>query len=183
LAQEPNTAVKSDEELMTAVAKGDRGAFSELVTRHKGVIWRAAWRYTGNNEDASDICQTVFLKLFEAASRYKISASFKTYLFRIVNNVCIDHYRKKRPAAGIDAAEAIDTAPLPDERHEARERNRKLRTVIAGLPKRQRWAVVLRYEADLSIKEIAATMGATQKAVERLLAHAREALRGIAMQE
>jgi RNA polymerase sigma-70 factor (ECF subfamily) len=182
LAQEPSAAMKSDEELMTAVALGDRGAFSLLVTRYQGVIWRAAWRYSGNTEDASDICQTVLLKLYEAGSRYKISATFKTYLFRITNNTCIDHYRKKRPEASNDPVEVADSAPLPDEMLEERKRDRGLRFAISQLPERQRRAVVLRYEADLQVKEIAATMGVTQKAVERLLAHAREALRGNAMQ-
>jgi RNA polymerase sigma-70 factor (ECF subfamily) len=182
LTQVPGTAEKTDEELMTAIASGDCGAFSLLVTRYQGVIWRTAWRYTGNAEDARDICQTVFLKLYEAGSRYKISAAFKTYIFRITNNACIDHYRKKRPEAGKDSVEVTDTSPLPDEAHEKRDRDRRLRCAIALLPERQRRAVALRYEADLPVKEIAVTMGATQKAVERLLAHARAALHGVAMQ-
>jgi RNA polymerase sigma-70 factor, ECF subfamily len=182
LTQNPETTTKSDEELMASVALGDRSSFSLLVTRYQGVIWSAAWRYTGNAEDASDICQTVFLKLYEAGSRYKISATFKTYLFRITNNVCIDHYRKKRPEAANDPVEVADSTPLPDEMLEERKRDRWLRFAISQLPERQRRAVVLRYEADLLVKEIAVTMGVTQKAVERLLARAREALRGNAMQ-
>jgi RNA polymerase sigma-70 factor (ECF subfamily) len=177
LAPEPSTPGKSDEELMTAVAGGDHGAFRLLVARYQGAIWRAAWRYTGNPEDARDICQMVFLKLYETGSRYRITAAFKTYLFRITNNVCIDHYRKKRPAAGVDSAETPDTAPLPDERHDERERDRELNNAIGVLPERQRRAMTLRYEADLPVKEIASIMGITPKAVERLLAHAREVLR------
>jgi len=182
LTQNPDTTTKTDEELMTAVALGNRVAFSLLVTRYQDAIWRAAWRYTGNSEDAGDICQTVFLKLYEAGSRYKISATFKTYLFRITNNTCIDHYRKKRPEAVNDPVEVADFAPLPDEMLEERKRGRGLRFAISQLPQRQRRAVVLRYEADLRVKEIAGVMGITQKAVERLLAHARDALRGNAMQ-
>jgi len=183
LVQEPRTAVNTDEELMTAFAGGDREAFSLLVTRYQSATWRVAWRFTSNTEDARDICQTVFLKLYESAPRYKISAAFKTYLFRITNNACIDHYRKKRPETGKNSVEATDTSPLPDERLEERDRDRKLHSAIAQLPERQRRAVVLRYEADLPVKEIAAAMGITQKAVERLLAHARESLRDTAMKE
>ena len=182
MAQEPSTAMKADEELMAAVALGDRGAFSLLVTRYQDAIWRAAWRYTGNAEDARDICQTVFLKLYEAGSRYKISATFKTYLFRITNNTCIDHYRKKRPEATNDPVEVADSAPLPDEMLEEHKRGRGLRFAISQLPQRQRRALILRYEADLRVKEIAEVMGSTQKTVERLLAHAREALRENAIQ-
>jgi RNA polymerase sigma-70 factor, ECF subfamily len=179
---EPAATENTDEELMASVATGDRWAFGVLVERYQGIIWRAAWRYTGNTEDARDICQTVFLKLYEAGSRYKISATFKTYIFRITNNTCIDHYRKKRPEAANDPVEVADSSPLPDEMLEERTRDRGLRFSILQLPERQRRAVVLRYDADLRVKEIAATMGITQKAVERLLAHAREALRRNAVQ-
>jgi RNA polymerase sigma-70 factor (ECF subfamily) len=148
-----------------------------LVKRYQGIIWRIAWRYTGNSEDARDICQMVFIKLYEAKSRYRITAAFRTYLFRIANNVCIDHYRKNRHISEIDTAKVTDTAPLSDERHEERERNRGLHSAIAQLPERQRRAVALRYEADLPVKKIAITMGITRKAVERLLAHARGSLR------
>jgi RNA polymerase sigma-70 factor, ECF subfamily len=176
----PETAftMNTDEELMTAVASGDRGAFDLLVKRYQEIIWRIARRYTGNDEDARDICQTVFLKLLDAASRYKIFSTFRTYLFRITNNVCIDHYRKKRPEAD-DSIETMDTAPLPNETFEKNERNRQLQHALTQLTERQRRAIVLRYDADLSVREIAASMHVSEKAVERLLAHAREALRGL----
>jgi RNA polymerase sigma-70 factor, ECF subfamily len=179
LMAEHAAMANTDEELMASVATGDRGAFSVLLERYQGIIWRTAWRYTGNSEDARDICQMIFLKLYEARSRYKITAAFKTYIFRIANNVCIDHYRKKHHTSEIDATELTDPAPLSDERHEERVRDRVLHSAIAQLPERQRRAVALRYEAELPVKEIAITMGITQKAVERLLAHARDALRGI----
>lgn len=174
---ETTKPVNTDEELMASVVTGDRWAFGVLVERYQGIVWRIAWRYTGNSEDAGDICQTVFLKLYEAKSHYRIAAAFKTYLYRIANNVCIDHYRKKRQTSEIETAEMPDAAPMSDERHEERERDRELHSAIAQLPERQRRAVALRYEADLPVKEIAITMGITPKAVERLLAHAREALR------
>jgi RNA polymerase sigma-70 factor (ECF subfamily) len=177
---EPTKTINSDKELITSVAAGDRWAFRVLVERYQRVIWRIAWRYTSNSEDARDICQTVFLKLYEARSSYRFAAAFKTYLFRIVNNVCVDHYRKKHYTSDIiDTDEVTDTAPLSDDMHEERVRVRLLCSAIAQLPERQRRAVALRYEADLPVKEIAITMGITRKAVERLLAHARESLRRI----
>jgi RNA polymerase sigma-70 factor (ECF subfamily) len=178
LMPDPAVTMNTDENLMTAVASGDHEAFSILVKRYQGIIWRIARRYTGNDEDARDICQTVFLKLFDAGFRYRISATFRTYLFRITNNVCIDHYRKKRPEVD-DSLETMDTAPLPNEMFDKNERNRQLQHALAQLPERQRSAIVLRYDADLPVKEIADSMHVSEKAVERLLAHAREALRGL----
>jgi RNA polymerase sigma-70 factor (ECF subfamily) len=171
--------MNTDEELMTAVSSGDRSAFDILVKRYQGSVWRVARRFTGNDEDARDICQTVFLKLYDAGFRYKIAASFKTYLFRITNNVSIDYYRKKRSEAGNYSMESTDSAPLQDEILEESERHRKLHHALAQLPERQRIATALRYEADLPVKEIAVAMGVSQKAVERLLAHMREALRSM----
>jgi len=176
-------AVKTDEELMAAVALGDREAYRVLVTRYQAAIWRTAWRYTGNSEDAQDICQTVFLNLYRAVSSRKISTAFKTYLFRIANNACIDHYRRKRHDPTGESTEARDTAPLPDQALEERQRSRSLQRAIARLPERQRRAVVLKYEVGLPVMEIAAAMGVTQKAVERLLAHAREALRSTVLRD
>jgi RNA polymerase sigma-70 factor, ECF subfamily len=176
LTQEPGMT-GSDESLMAAVSSGNLEAFSRLMERHQGAVWRAAWRFTGNPEDARDICQTVFLKLYEAGSRYTPSASFKTYLFRITNNTCIDHYRKKRHDEVKNLTKTTEIASSPEEKFDKQERGRRLRHTITRLPERQRRAVALRYEADLSIKEIASIMGITQKAVERLLARARETLR------
>jgi RNA polymerase sigma-70 factor, ECF subfamily len=176
-------AVQTDEDLVVAVALGDQDAYRLLVTRYQDAIWRVAWRYTGNVQDAQDICQTVFLKLYEAAPRFRMHAAFRTYLFRIANNACIDHCRRRRPEVGWDSVEAVDTAPLPDQAAETRERTRRLQCAIARLSERQRRAVVLKYEADLPVQEIAAAMGITRKAVERLLAHARAMLRRMIVQD
>jgi RNA polymerase sigma-70 factor, ECF subfamily len=174
---EPAIAINSDETLIASVATGDRRAFGVLMDRYYRTIWRTAWRYTGNSEDARDICQMVFLKVYEARCSFRFTAAFKTYLFRIANNVCIDHYRKKHLTSELDTDEVTDTVRLSDERHEDRVQVQGLRGAIAQLPERQRRAVALRYEAELPVKEIAITMGITRKAVERLLAHARESLR------
>jgi RNA polymerase sigma-70 factor (ECF subfamily) len=102
---------------------------------------------------------------------------FKTYLFRIVNNTCLDFLKKKRPINQDVLSDIHDTSPLPTDVLIASEREKAVRFAIKRLPKRQQTAIILRYDATLSIHEIADILKVTEKAVERLLAHARLALR------
>jgi RNA polymerase sigma-70 factor (ECF subfamily) len=168
---------RTDEELMTAASHGDMHAFEQIVQRYQAVVWRLAIRFIGNTADAQDITQIAFMRLLEAARRYQATALFKTYLFRIVTTTCIDHVRKKRPILLEEPSLLTqDDATLATDEMAIRERNAILRQAIDGLPLRQRSAIVLRYDAALSIREIAAVLKSTEKAVERLLAHARKAL-------
>jgi RNA polymerase sigma-70 factor (ECF subfamily) len=171
--------VLSDEELMIAATQGDMKAFEQIVLRHQASVWRVACRFLRDIEEARDITQSVFLKLFESAPRYRKTATFKTFLFRIVNNTCIDHYRKKRPFHLSDPPDVPDESPLPSEGLLAREREKAVRRALQDLPNRQHSAVILRYEAELSVREIAEVVHSSEKAVERLLAHAREALHSV----
>ena len=166
----------SDEDLMTKSSHGDLKAFEQLVLRHQSSVWRVACRYICNTEDARDITQKVFVKLFEMSPRYEERALFKTFLFCIVNTTCLDFIRKKRPIIFESLPDQYDDSPLQIDTITSAEREKAVKNAIERLPSRQRLAVVLRYDAELSIREIAEILKTTGKAVERLLAHARSAL-------
>ena len=166
----------SDEELMLSAAGGDMEAFGELVLRHQDRAWRTAYHYVANRADAEELAQEAFLRILGAAASYRPSARFTTYLYRVVANLCLDHRRKKRPDRQGDLSRRASSLPSPDAQMEAREREETVRRALDRLPDRQRMAVVLRYYEELPLREIAATMDATPKAVERLLARARECL-------
>jgi RNA polymerase sigma-70 factor, ECF subfamily len=169
--------VASDEELMASAAQGNTSAFEQIVLRYQASVWRVAYRFCGNSADAQDIGQIAFLKLFETAARYRPAALLKTYLFRIVHTTCIDHARKKKPVASDDPADISDDSSSAIEYMIRRERDETIRRSIEKLPVRQKSAVILRYEAELPIRAIANIMKISEKAAERLLAHARSALR------
>jgi RNA polymerase sigma-70 factor (ECF subfamily) len=166
----------SDEDLMLAVGRGDAQAFEEIVLRHQASAWTIAYRFVGNREDAEDLTQNAFLRLLNAAPRYRPTASFQTYFSRIVSRLCLDHIQKKRPILLDALPELEDPSPLPDGVLVSKEKSSAVRRGIALLPPNQRLAVILRYYEEYSCRDIATAMDVTEKAVERLLARGREAL-------
>jgi RNA polymerase sigma-70 factor (ECF subfamily) len=166
----------SDERLMRSVRDGDLAAFEQLVLRHQAEAWRVAYRFTGDAAEAEDLAQEAFLRILDAAGRYTPTASFRTYLFSILNRRCIDHVRKKRPLVTDDLPQLTDDGPSPPSRLSRRERDAAIQAALDTLPPAQRMAAVLRYFEGLGWAEIAEAMGLSAKSVERLLARAREHL-------
>lgn len=168
-----------DEELMIAVSRGDLGAFEQLVLRHQTSAWNAAFRFLGDHAEAEDVVQDAFLKIYDAAPRYEVTAKFRTYLYRVVTRLCIDRAERKRPRYGRDVPEISDSGDCPLKTLTSAERQQQIRRALDGLPPNQRMAVILKYFDCLSSAEIAASMEITTKAVERLLARARESLESL----
>ena len=168
----------SDETMMLAVARGDLAAFERLVLRHQESAWRTAYRMLGCHQTAEDVAQEAFLRVFEAAKRYRPTAAFRTYLYRIVVRLCLDHLRKRRPLP-TDNLLPADDWPSPEQGAAHAEQAQAVQEAIGRLPPKQRTAVVLRYYEGLSGREIAVAMETSLKAVERLLARARATLEGL----
>jgi RNA polymerase sigma-70 factor (ECF subfamily) len=166
----------SDEELMLAVARGDLSAFGQLVTRHQTSAWNAAYRFVGNTADAEDIAQEAFLRILDSADRYRPTASFRAYLYRIVARLCFDLSRRKRQRRHVGLPDPAEDYAAPEGVFVRGERTAALRQALDSLPPAQKMAVILRYYEDLGYREIAAVLKTTDKAVERLLARARAAL-------
>lgn len=166
----------SDEDLMLSVRDGDLDAFERIVLRHQAEAWRVAYRFTGDAAEAEDLAQNACLKILDAASRYKPTATFRTYFYRVLTRLCIDHRRKKRPGLADPFPNKPDTAPSPSVLADQAERDALIQAALNSLPADYRMAVVLRYFEGLSGAEMAEAMGRSVKAVERLLARAKSAL-------
>ncbi|NOY12252.1 MAG: sigma-70 family RNA polymerase sigma factor [Deltaproteobacteria bacterium] len=169
------TVIK-DEQLMLRVAEGNLDAFNELVRRHQRTAWRIAHRFLGDPAEAEDVAQEAFLRILAAAPRYKPSAAFSTYLYRVVARLCIDNTRKKRPVFTNTLPETVDSSPDPATALVQKDRDALIRKALDALPSRQRMVVILKYYEGLRYGEIARAMGTTVKAVERLLGRARKTL-------
>ena len=166
----------SDEALMLSVRDGDLYAFDQLVLRHQSAAWAVAYRYLGDADEAEDMVQEAFLRILDAADRYKPTAAFRTYLFSVLTRLCIDHTRKKRPLPTDKLPEVHDPGLTPAGHIEREEMKSATQRALDSLPPRYRMAIVLRYFEGLSGAEIAEAMKTSPKAVERLLARARKSL-------
>jgi RNA polymerase sigma-70 factor, ECF subfamily len=167
----------NDEALMARVAKGDQGAFRELARRHVPVMLGVARRILGNAAEAEDVAQEAMLRVWTHAPRWQPLAQFRTWLSRVVVNLCLD---RKRKAAWVEleaAGEMADPAPLADDSAETAERERLLAAAIAQLPERQRTAIVLSYTEGMSNAEVAEILNTTVSAVETLLVRGKQNLR------
>ena len=161
---------------MLAVAQGDLDAFDQIVLRHQELAWRIAFRFLGDRHEAENVAQEAFLRILDAAPRYKPTAAFGTYLSRVVTRLCLDHAQKKRPLPADSLPAVQDVNPSAAERMAVQDRDRTIRAALDGLPPAQRMAVVLRYFEGLDCRSVASAMDTTVKAVERLLARARGTL-------
>lgn len=164
---------------MLAAGKGDLQAFEQLIRAHQRSAWCAAYRFLGDAAEAEDVVQDAFLKILDAAPRYKPTATFRTYLYRVVTRLCIDRKQKKKPVYTSDLPHEIDSHSSPSKHLEIQERENRVRAALDILPPKQRMAVILKYYEDLRYAEIADVLNVSQKAVERLLARARTSLQAI----
>jgi RNA polymerase sigma-70 factor (ECF subfamily) len=168
---------ESDEALMARVAKGDQRAFRELARRHLPVMLGVARRILGNAAEAEDVAQEAMLRVWTHAPRWQPLALFRTWLSRVVVNLCLDR-KRKAPWVELEAAgEIADPAPLAGEAAETAERERLLAAAIAELPDRQRAAIVLSYTEGMSNAQVAEILDTTVSAVETLLVRGKQNLR------
>jgi RNA polymerase sigma-70 factor (ECF subfamily) len=168
---------ESDEALMARVAKGDQGAFRLLARKHLPAMVGLARRILGNAAEAEDVGQEAMLRVWTHAPKWQPLAAFKTWLTRVVVNLCLDR-KRKTPLLDLEAAgEIADPAPDAGEQAESAERERMLVAAIGQLPDRQRSAILLTYTEGLSNAEVAGILGTSVSAVETLLVRGKQNLR------
>lgn len=162
---------------MARLAAGDRDALALLVRRHQRRVLELAYRTTGNHALAEDVAQEAFLRVWRSARRYKPTAEFTTWLYRIVVNLCLDAF-KRRKAVPMETAATVDGEMLgPDRAVEAHELAIAVQAAVAALPERQRVAVALHRFSGLTVRATADATGWSESAVESLLVRAYSSLR------
>ena len=176
----------TDDELVGLVARGDRVAFTRLVGRHRSRLLALTTRSLGNRAAAEDIVQETFTRAWIKAPLWQVRepgrgepshASYAAWLTRVAVNLSIDQTRKVRPTTLDAIEEPQDPAMLADATIIARERAARIKAAIAALPERQRLAISLTYDAEMSNADGAAAMSVSVGAFELLLVRARRALR------
>jgi RNA polymerase sigma-70 factor (ECF subfamily) len=162
---------------MRRIARGEEPAFRLLAGRYAARAIGLARRITGNDADADEVVQEALLRVWVNAPRWRPVASFRTWFYRIVLNLCLNRRRSRSFVAIEHAGDPPDPAADAAARIESDEADRQVAAAIGGLPDRQRAAIVLTYSEDFSNAEAAAILGVSVSALEALLVRAKRVLR------
>lgn len=176
----------SDEELMVRVQDADHSAFSVLVTRHTRMFYAAAYRMYPYQDEAEDIVQEAFMKLWNRPEIWKADkgAKFTTWFYRVVTNQAIDFARKIKNTKGSETLDRItDKTANQQEVMEQTQQEQMLEDAIQELPERQKLALNLCFYEGLSNKEAAEIMEVGVKALESLLMRAKAGLKDILVRQ
>lgn len=181
--------VDPDAERMLRVQRGDLAAFEELVEAHRQGVLNLVGRTLGDSVESEDIAQTVFVQVFKSAPRYTATARFRTWLYTIARNLCLNELRRRarHRADSLDLDHGDDPAafrpepraggPLAGEALERDELVAKVGEAIHSLPEKQRTALLLCREEELSYEEIARVLGCSVSATKSIIHRGRETLK------
>src|SRR5512134_2236087 len=158
----PAAQPATPDSLIEKCLAGDQVAWEAIVRQNWRKVFNVAYKFVGKHDEAEDLTQDIFLKIFKALSTFDRRANFQTWIVSISRNLCIDHYRSVRKerqtiAREIDAGDlqpaSSDRGPYADAEHQ--DLRAMLRQALEGLPVTLRTAVVLRDLQELSYQEIA----------------------------
>jgi RNA polymerase sigma-70 factor (ECF subfamily) len=180
-----------DIRLMLRVRDDDESAFAELVEAYHQRLVTVMHHLVGRGDEAEDLAQEVFLRVFRSRKKYHPRAKFSTWLFTIANNLALNHLRnrQRKPTVALNVRDSGPLGPrpmeqlakgrenAPDRAMQQRELAAVVREALETLNERQKVAVVLNKFEDMNYADIAEVMGLTTKAVKSLLSRARENLR------
>ena len=180
-------ATRPDESIVAGVVAGSSADFEILVRRHQSAIYSFLLRMLHDPEEALDLTQEVFLKVFCSLERYDARFRFTTWMYRIASNAAIDHIRKRRPGRVLSldtwpdddqpVREVAGSGPTPDQILQARETRGRLEGALKALPSDYRQVLLLRHEGERRYDEIAKITGLPIGTVKNRIFRAREILR------
>ncbi|HEY2867775.1 MAG TPA: sigma-70 family RNA polymerase sigma factor [Pyrinomonadaceae bacterium] len=190
----------SDHDLIEQAKQGDEDAFAEIVHRYKNPIVNYLYRFLNDYEEAVDLAQETFVRVYFAIDRYHRGFAFSTYIYRIATNLAISEIRRRRrrrllSLSGLFQSDYEETAEyqprdermLPDAELVGDEQSRVIARAIAALPEKYRVAIILRDVEGRSYEEIAAIMelglGTTKSRINRGRGLLREKLKSYLLSE
>jgi len=159
----------SDSEIIADYLNGNKESLNILVGRYINLIYSFTYRYVGNEEEAEDITQDVFVKAWNNIKKFDQEKSFKTWIFSIAKNTALDWLKKKKaiPFSNFENEEGentlaetlADPASLPPELFEKAEIEKELNSALEKLPPKHRMVLFLRYNNDFNFREISESLG------------------------
>ena len=168
----------SDSELISRARLGEVVAFEQLVHRYDRKVLSIASLYTRNEEDAKDIYQEAFLRVYRGLPGFRGKSQFSTWLHRVVTNVCLSYQRKTLKVKNVSfedeefgqtVAATAAGGDSPEELFGDAEISQHVSNALETLPDQQRLVFILRHFQDLKLSEIADTMNCAEGTVKRYL--------------
>lgn len=174
--------------LAKLASNGDRNAFRELVDLYTDKIFHLANRMLGNRQEAEDIVQETFLRVYKNLGKYDVNQKFSTWIYRIATNLCIDRLRRRKFQYSLDAevadGEGLDWYAMlasdeagPEQKLILSEMQLQLHKAIESLPDKYKSVVILRYLHDLSLQEISEVLDMPVTTIKTRVHRGREFLR------
>lgn len=188
---QPVSGKRSDHDLLEATKNGDEGAFAELVARYQNQITNYIYRLLNDYEEAIDLAQETFVRVYFAAGRYHTHFAFSTYIYRIATNLAISEMRRRKrrklmSLTGLFQSEDGDSdkefdipddESLPEDEVLDKEKSAVITRAIASLPEKYRLPLVLREVEEKSYDEVAEILDLSQGTLKSRLSRGRGLLK------
>jgi len=179
-----------DAALMLRVKRGDMRAFEELADKYKQPIVNLMYRMLRDPDEAEDLAQNVFIRVYQSAKRYEASAKFSTWIFTIARRLCLNEIRRRgrHPSESLESSQSEHEEQAPRQYEDLKtfsppeaflhgELAQKIEAALAQLPEKQRLAIVLCRQEELSYEEIARVLRCSVPATKSLIHRGRETLK------
>jgi len=177
--------------LIRAAQQGDQDAFASLVQTYDQNVLRIAINLLRSPEEAKDVYQEAFLRVYRNLSSFRFDCSFSTWLYRIVTNICLDHLRKRKvrkeeppvadtPSGGFNLLEAVEEQRAdnnPQRRLLTGELRARIERALAALTPRERMVFEMRHYQGLRLRAIGESLGTTEEAAKNCLFRATQKMR------
>lgn len=171
---------QSDEELVAAIRAGDTDLYGILYERYADKVYRKCLSFVKNEQVAQDNVQDIFLKVFYKLSNFKGKSRFSTWLYAITYNYCVEFYRKNSKYSHVDVDERMD---LQEEGMEEQEllklRTEQLAWALDRVNPEDKRILLMKYQDEMSIKEIMDQFDIAESAVKMRLARARKRVKSV----
>lgn len=179
-----------EKDLIRSIRSGDKESFRLLYDRHAPAVYRLCLRFTGNTQEAEDLCQDVFVKVYTSIRTFNAHSRLSTWIHRITVNHALNHLRKNKNSRhcltlDVNSSEAADVSRLslntdssasPDRLLEEKEKTALVRQAVHALPENQRLVLILQKYEGFSCREIAEMLDCTLLSVQSRLHRAKKNL-------
>lgn len=171
-----------DNILVRRCLEGDKKAFEEIVDRYQKKVFNAAFRILNDYEDAADVAQSVFIRVYENLEKFSARYKFFSWLYKITINESLNFLKQRKEIGGI-AAEEVADAKTPEDLYKDVELSESIQQALMQIGLDYRLVIVLRYFQDLSYNEISYVLDTPEKTVKSRLFTARNLLKNIMSEE